>query len=138
MRSVSEASLERIDGVFRDAMGRALEAENARRREGPALELDLEQIGDRPSGEIPDDDPLVLRARAALEMFGAETRLARSSTDSNIPLALGVPAVTIGGGGVGGGAHSPDEWWVNRDGHLAIQAALLLLVSEAGLAESMP
>lgn len=138
MRSVSEQSLARIDAAFRDAMSDALEAANALRRDGPPLEVEVDQIGDRPSGEIPDDHPLVRRAAAAIRLFGGEPTLARSSTDSNIPIALGIPAVTIGSGGSGGGAHSPGEWWVNDDGHLAIQAALLLLVSEAGLAEPVP
>ena len=138
MRSVSPESLDRIDAVFRAAMTRALEEENALRRDGAPLELELEKIGDRPSGEIPDDHPLVLRAVAATELFGGEPELARSSTDSNIPISLGIPAVTIQSGGDGGGAHSPDEWWINDDGHLAIQAALLVLVAEAGLAETVP
>ena len=138
MRSVSEESLGRIDAVFREAMERALAEENALRRDGPALELELDQIGDRPSGEVADDDPLVERASEVVRLFGGTPELARSSTDSNIPIALGIPAVTIGRGGVGDGAHSPGEWWINRDGHLAIQAALLLLVSEAGLAEPVP
>ena len=73
-----------------------------------------------------------------MRIFGSEPRLRRSSTDSNIPISLGIPAVTIGSGGVGGGAHSPGEWWINRDGHLGIQAGLLLLVSEAGLAQPVP
>lgn len=138
MRSESEESLARIDAVFRDAMERALAEENALRRDGPALELELDQIGNRPSGEVADDDPLVERASEVVRLFGGTPELARSSTDSNIPIALGIPAVTIGRGGVGDGAHSPGEWWSNRDGHLAIQAALLLLVSEAGLAEPVP
>ncbi len=138
MRSESPASLDRIDRAFRAAMQRALEEENALRRSGPPIELDLRKIGDRPSGEIPDDDPLVLRAMAALQLLGGRPVLARSSTDTNIPIALGVPAVTIGRGGTGGGGHSPGEWWVNEDGHLAIQAALLLLVAEAGLAGPLP
>lgn len=138
MRSVSEESLARIDAAFRAAMEEALEESNALRRAGPPLELEVDQIGDRPSGEIPDDHPLVLRAVASIRRFGGEPELGRSSTDSNIPIALGIPAVTIGSGGVGGGAHSPGEWWLDEEGHLAIQAALLLLVSEAGLAEPMP
>ncbi|WP_419940313.1 M20/M25/M40 family metallo-hydrolase [Candidatus Palauibacter sp.] len=138
MRSVSEESLARIDAAFRDAMRRALAEENALRRDGPEIELDLEQIGDRPSGEVADDHPLVQRASEVVRLFGGEPELARSSTDSNIPIALGIPAVTIGSGGIGSGAHSPGEWWINRDGHLAIQAGLLLLVSEAGLAEPVP
>ncbi|WP_419164993.1 M20/M25/M40 family metallo-hydrolase [Candidatus Palauibacter sp.] len=138
MRSVSEESLARIDAAFRDAMRRALAEENALRRDGPEIELDLDQIGDRPSGEVADDHPLVQRASEVVRLFGGEPQLARSSTDSNIPIALGIPAVTIGSGGIGSGAHSPGEWWINRDGHLAIQAGLLLLVSEAGLAEPVP
>ena len=138
MRSVSEESLARIDAAFQDAMRRALAEENALRRDGPEIELELDQIGDRPSGEIADDHPLVQRASEVVRLFGGEPELARSSTDSNIPIALGIPAVTIGSGGIGGGAHSPGEWWINRDGHLAIQAGLLLLVSEAGLAEPVP
>lgn len=138
MRSVSSESLERIDAAFREAMHRALAEENALRRAGPEIELELDQIGDRPSGEVADDHPLVERAIEVMRIFGAEPELTRSSTDSNIPIALGIPAVTIGSGGVGGGAHSPAEWWINRDGHLGIQANLLLLVSEAGLAEPIP
>lgn len=138
MRSVSEESLARIDAAFRGAMQQALEEENALRRDGPALELELEQIGDRPSGEVADDHPLVQRASEVVRVFGGTPELARSSTDSNIPIALGIPAVTIGRGGIGGDTHSVTEWWTNRDGHLAIQAALLLLVSEAGLAEPVP
>ena len=138
MRSVSEESLGRIDAAFREAMERALREENALRRDGPEIELVLEQIGDRPSGEMADDHPLAQRAMEVMRVFGADPELVRSSTDSNIPISLGIPAVTIGSGGVGGGAHSPGEWWVNRDGHLGIQAELLLLVSEAGLAEPVP
>jgi tripeptide aminopeptidase len=68
---------------------------------------------------------------AVTRHFGEEPRLSRSSTNSNIPISLGIPAVTIGRGGAGGENHSPDEWWINLDGHLAIQRALLILVAEA-------
>ncbi|MEK9501356.1 M20/M25/M40 family metallo-hydrolase [Gaopeijia maritima] len=136
MRSEDPAALERMHQLFRETMTRGLEAENANRREGPELELELLKVGDRPSGEISVDHPLVVRSQATAEILGAFSSLGISSTDSNIPLALGVPAVTIGRGGVGGEGHSPGEWWINRNGHLAIQRALLLLVSEAGLART--
>lgn len=138
MRSESPASLERIDAALQAAMRRALEEENALRRRGEALTLDMDQIGERPSGETDPSAPLIQRAIAATELFGADAELRRSSTNSNIPIAQGVPAVTIGRGGVGGENHSPGEWWINRDGHLAIQRALLLLASEAGLAPILP
>jgi tripeptide aminopeptidase len=134
MRSVSPASLARIEEVFLDAMDRALEEENELRREGPPLTVDKAKIGDRPSGELDASTPLIQRALAATGAFGVDGELARSSTDSNIPISLGVPAVTIGRGGLGGNGHAPDEYWVNRDAPLAVQRALLLVVAEAGLA----
>ena len=70
---------------------------------------------------------------AATQHFGVTPELTRGSTDSNIPISLGVPAITIGRGGRSGNAHSLDEWWVNDEGHKAIQLALLILLSEAQL-----
>ena len=99
-----------------------------------ALTLENRKVGDRPSGSLEPSLPLIQRALATTAVFGVSGELARSSTDSNVPIALGVPAVTIGRGGVGGEGHSPGEWWINRDGYLAIQRALLLVVAEAGLA----
>lgn len=134
MRSESPESLDRIEQVFLEAMNRALDEENQLRRTGPALTVDNRKVGDRPSGSLESSIPLIQRALATTEVFGVKGELARSSTDSNVPIALGVPAVTIGRGGVGGEGHSPGEWWINRDGYLAIQRALLLVVAEAGLA----
>jgi acetylornithine deacetylase/succinyl-diaminopimelate desuccinylase-like protein len=133
MRSESPESLDRIDAVFKTAMRKGLEEENAARRRGPALELDLKQVGLRPSGTMPVETPLVQRALAASEVIGPRAELETSSTDSNIPISRGIPAITIGRGGEGGAGHAPGEWWINKDGHLAIQRALLLLVSEAGM-----
>lgn len=134
MRSVSPESLSRIEEVFLDAMDRALAEENELRREGPALTVDKAKIGDRPSGEMDPSAPLVQRALAATAVFGVEGELARSSTDSNVPIAMGVPAVTIGRGGIGAHGHAPNEYWVNRDAPLAVQRALILVVAEAGYA----
>ena len=138
MRSVGPQSLARIEQVFLEAMDQGLREENALRRSGPPLSVEKTRIGDRPSGEGDRDAPLVQRALAATAVFGVRGTLGRSSTNTNVPIALGVPAVTIGRGGMGFGAHSPEEHWVNVDGHLAIQRALLLLVAEAGLAGLTP
>lgn len=134
MRSESPESLTGIEGVFLAAMDRALEEENALRREGPALTVDKDRIGDRPSGELDPATPLVQRSLATTAVFGVEGELDRSSTDSNIPISLGVPAVTIGRGGDGDHGHAPNEYWVNREAYLAVQRALVLVVAEAGLA----
>jgi tripeptide aminopeptidase len=134
MRSLDPERLMGIDAVFRDAMERALAEQNDARLDGAPLTLDLELVGDRPSGVTDPENPLVQRALAASRHFGFEPRLGIGSTDSNIPISLGIPAVTTGRGGAGGANHSLDEWWINRDGHIAIQRTLLTLVAEAGLA----
>ena len=133
MRSESPESLETIAAAFEEAVARAVDEENGLRREGPPLELAVERIGTRPSGETDPDAPLVQRAMAVTRYFGEEPYLSRSSTNSNIPISMGIPAVTIGRGGVGGDNHSPTEWWMNVEGYKAIQRALLILVAEAGL-----
>ena len=135
MRSVSNENLEQIDEILQKSVQKALDEENEMRRRGPELTVDVEMIGNRPSGEIDSETPLVQRAMSTAQFFDSESSLTRSSTDSNIPISLNIPAVTIGRGGAGGNGHSLNEWWLNKDGHLAIQRALLLLVSEAGLSQ---
>jgi acetylornithine deacetylase/succinyl-diaminopimelate desuccinylase-like protein len=134
MRSESPASLDRIDAILLASVEEGLEQENAARTEGEALTVDVERIGTRPSGEIPVDSPLVQRSIAATRALGLEPGLGRSSTDSNIPISLGIPAVTLGGGGIGGNAHSLDEWFLNSDGPRGIQRVLLITLAQAGLA----
>lgn len=134
MRSIDPDRLQGIGELFRETMHESLDRYNARHDEGPHLTVELDRVGDRPSGEIPPNEPLIQRAMAAAAWFGGEPSLERSSTDSNVPISLGIPAATVGRGGAGGGAHSLDEWWLNEDGHIAIQRTLLLVVAEAGLA----
>ncbi len=135
MRSESPESLERISDALAEAMRRALEEANQIRRHGPPLTLEIDPIGSRPSGEVEVSVPLVQRAMAATRVMGESPELRRSSTNSNVPIALGVPAVTLGRGGIGGGSHSPGEWWINQEGFRAIQRTLLVLLVEAGLDE---
>lgn len=134
MRSVSPERLNGVDALLQQAIQDALDEANRLRRDGDALTVDVELIGDRPSGEIPETTPLVQRAIAATRHFEFEPSLGIGSTNSNTPIALGIPAVTIGGGGVGGGAHSLGEWFLNERGALGIKRVLLLLVAEAGMA----
>ena len=133
MRSMEPGRLDEIDAIFQAAMTDALAEQNEMRRDGEELTVDVELIGDRPSGMVAIDTPLIQRALAATRAVGAEPELSMGSTDSNVPIARGIPATTIGSGGEGFGAHSLHEWWANRDGHLGIQKALLLVLAEAGL-----
>ena len=134
MRSESPKSLSRIEDAFLAAMDRGVLEENDLRREGEALEVIKDRIGDRPSGELDPSLPVIQRALATTAAFGIEGTLARSSTDSNVPIALGIPAITLGRGGDGSNGHAPNEFWVNREAYLAVQRALLLVVAEAGFA----
>jgi acetylornithine deacetylase/succinyl-diaminopimelate desuccinylase-like protein len=135
MRSVSPGRLKEIEAIMIEQVNRALEDYNKSVGEGPGLTLEIKKIGDRPSGELSELLPLIQRSLAATKFFGAEPLLTRGSTDSNIPISLGIPAVTLGRGGKGGGAHSPDEWWLNDEsGPNSIKLALLILIAEAGLA----
>ena len=133
IRSVDPARLEVMESLLEDAVNQALLDQNQRKRRGPELTVKIDKIGNRPSGELSDQLPLVQRTLAATQAFGVIPYLTRGSTNSNIPIAKGIPAVTIGRGGDGGNAHSLDEWWTNKEGHKAIQLALLILLMEAGM-----
>ena len=132
MRSVSPARLEGIDSVFKASMQQALESYNSK-LDGPDLSLTMEMIGNRPSGEAPPETALVQRGMAASAFFGNTPRLTIGSTNANIPISKGIPAITIGRGGKGGGAHSLNEWWLNDNGDEAVKMALLILLAEAKL-----
>ena len=135
MRSGDPAKLDEIDTVFKNTMQAALQQENAGRQEGPELTLIIERVGTRPAALSDPASPLIQRAMAATLDFGIEPALRISSTDSNLPISLGIPSITMSRGGRGGNAHSPDEWWENVDGHIGIQIGLLTLLMEAGMAE---
>jgi tripeptide aminopeptidase len=135
MRSESPERLNQIDAILKTSVQKALDEHNAMKRRGPSLTVDVLKIGERPSGEQIETLPLIQRSMAAAHYFGETPQITRGSTNSNIPISNGIPAVTIGRGGKGGDAHALTEWWYDQDGYKAIQLALLTLVSEAGLAK---
>jgi len=132
LRSEDPRSLAELDETVRAALNRALADENRRRVAGtPALALDLRQVGDRPSGLTPRAHPLVQAAIAATRVLGRTHELACASTDANVPIALGVPAIALGAGGRAGDAHLPTEWYENSDGALGVVRALLVTAAVA-------
>lgn len=135
MRSEDQESLKQIDGIMQDAVQKALLEANDIKTSGPDLTVDIEMIGNRPSGEISPDEPFIQRAMAVSNYFDKEPTLSRSSTDSNVSISMGIPSMTIGGGGSSDGSHSLDEWWYNEDGYQGVQRAFMILVAEAGLAD---
>lgn len=136
MRSEGDETLDAVDAILQGAIQRALAEENALRTRGEPLTVDVDMIGDRPSGEVAIDHPFVEQTAAVTRALGLFPGFGRSSTDSNIPISLGIPAVTIGGGGQGFGAHSLDEWFRNEDGALGVQRVMLVVLAQVGLAQT--
>ena len=134
LRSAAESELQRLDAFFRRAMRDAADEENGSRRAGnPLLQLKLELIGERPTGETPSDSPLVELALEATRTLGVEPRLDQSSTDSNLPISLGIPAITLGAGGTSGSSHTLDEWYDPRDRDKGLKRGLLVVLGAVGL-----
>lgn len=129
LRSTGEAELRRLDAFFRRGMKEATEEESATRRPGdPPLKLNLILIGERPSGETPADSPLVKLAIETTRLLGVEPRLDQSSTDSNLPISLGIPAITLGAGGTSGSSHTLAEWYDPRDRDRGLKRGLLVIL----------
>jgi acetylornithine deacetylase/succinyl-diaminopimelate desuccinylase-like protein len=132
MRSVSAEALGELNARFREAMNAALREENARWNNRGALTVDVTLVGDRPAGRIPDDDPVVRAAVGVTRALGLPVSLDEGSTDSNVPINLRVPAITIDGGGRGTGAHTLDETFDTTDSWKGTQRALMIAIALAG------
>lgn len=132
MRSEDDESLNKMDSVFKASMYEGFNEYNATRKTQPALTLSVDRIGYRPSGITSPSAPLVQRSMAAIQQFGITPSLFVMSGNANLPISKGIPAVTLGWGGVGDKAHALDEWWLDQKGTDAIKLALLTLIGEAG------
>src|SRR6267143_5341949 len=111
LRSEDPRALAQLDVTVRAAIERAADDENRRRTVGsPPLRVELQLLGDRPSGMTPRAHPLVQAAVAVNRALGRDAELASASTDANVPIALGIPAIALGAGGKAGDAHLATEW----------------------------
>jgi acetylornithine deacetylase/succinyl-diaminopimelate desuccinylase-like protein len=134
LRSEAEDELKRLDAFFRRAARESIEDEAATRRAGtPPLELEVKLIGARPGGETSPKERIVQLAAEATSAVGARPFLDRSSTDSNIPISLGIPAVTLGAGGTSANTHTLEEWYDPRGRDRGLRRALLVALSAVGL-----
>ena len=135
LRSSSPEVLARYAAEIRLVVKAAVREENQRRSpSSDELTWSMATIGDRPCGETAVDHDLVRLASDATHAIGRVPELAAASTDANVPISLGVPAIAIGAGGRGGDVHTADEWYDNTDGPLGMARALTCLVGAAGLA----
>ena len=134
-RSESEESLTRVEEALRATVESSVsEAAGGAARGRLSVKVDV--LGVRPGGTTPIDSDVVRAAVAATRAVGVEPTLSCSSTDANVPMAAGIPAVTMGGGGEAGLAHTTDEWYRNRKGPEGVLRALYLLLLVAGLVPS--
>ena len=133
LRSNSPEELLKFEEKVLAAIREAVEEEN-RRWGSKAISADIKLVGDRPAGLTPIDSPIVHTARAALRAVGAEARaITAASTDSNLPMSLGIPAITLSSSGQAGGSHSLGEWYTPTNNWLGPQLALLVGLGLAGV-----
>src|SRR5262245_33129851 len=132
MRSADAASLRSIDERFHQAVDRSLKEENERWGNQGRLVAAKDLAGYRPPGSTPENSPIVRAAVSVQKALGFPVALREGSTDSNVPMGLGIPAITIGGGGAGKGAHSPGESFDTTNSWQGTQRALLLAIALAG------
>jgi tripeptide aminopeptidase len=139
LRSESADELAKLEGRFHAVVAGAVAAENhARSTRNGRITVTTTRIGDRPAGRTDEASDLVRFAAAAIAAQGTEPSFEASSTDANIPMSLGIPAIKIGSGGTGGRAHSLEEWIdVPRGDSLrGMRAGLATLLATAGMPDA--
>jgi di/tripeptidase len=124
IRSEDDSRIEALSDSLIAAVVRSEEVENARAVGGRVL-CRIREIGRRPAGKLAPDAPLLAALRAVDAHLGIRARPDCASTDANIPLAMGIQAVSIGAGGFGGGAHTTAEWYRPTGRDLGLKRALL-------------
>ena len=142
MRSVDNATLLELEKTILETFHQAVAEENARWKvteDAKKLRVSFEQIGSRPAGLRPVDCPVLQSARSAQKVLGIPmTKYNCASTDANKPISLGIPATCLSSGGIGRGAHTPDEHFIFKDIHLGPQLALLTALALVGTEDEAP
>jgi acetylornithine deacetylase/succinyl-diaminopimelate desuccinylase-like protein len=124
IRSESNEKINELVAVLHECVERAQEIENHRATTGKVVAR-LKEIGSRPAAQLPEKSPILAYLRAVDAHLGIRAQLECSSTDANIPLSLNIPAISIGAGGQGGGAHTIHEWFNPEGRDLGLKRILL-------------
>jgi tripeptide aminopeptidase len=128
LRSEDPPVLDELAGLLSSAVEASLERENRGAR-GTRLTAKIKELGARPGGGLPQDSPLLATIRAVDYSLNIRSKVDCASTDANVPLSLGLPAVSIGAGGQGGGAHTREEWYQPEGREAGLRRILLILSS---------
>lgn len=128
IRSESDEKMDELVRALTSAVERARDVENERASSGK-ISGKMKEIGSRPAAALPETANILRCIRAVDAHLGLRSRLDCSSTDANIPLSLNVPAIAIGGGGTGGGAHTTGEWYRPEGRDLGLKRIYLLLLA---------
>ena len=134
LRAHDAETLQSLAAAVRRAAAQGMEEENQSAMTG-AVEARLQVIGDRPAGQLAPGSELLQAILAVDHALGIESQTGAASTDANLPLSLGLPAIRIGGGGRGGGAHTLEEWYDPAGRELGLRRLLLLTLLMAGAPE---
>src|SRR6202041_362761 len=134
LRSEDEAEVNKMERALRDAMqSGAREEMSTAHDEQQTLRVIVRSLGSRPAGKLPENAALLETLRTVDRFLGNRSRLERSSTDANIPLSLNIPAVSLGGGGKGGGSHTTAEWYDASGRELGLKRLFLATIALAGV-----
>lgn len=129
MRSSDPASLADVDAKIQKAIDLSVQEENARWGKPGQITVEKKLVGDRPAGNTPENSPIVRAGLASATSLGFSVNLGEGSTDSNIPMSMKIPAITIGGGGRGREAHALTESFDTTDAWQGTQHAMLLTIA---------
>lgn len=128
LRSEDPGTLEELCGLLNRAVERSLERENRAPRSSK-LAAKIKELGSRPGGKLPEQSPLLQTVQAVDAYLGIRSRVDCASTDANVPLSIGFPAISIGAGGQGGGAHTNQEWYQPEGREPGLRRILLVLAA---------
>jgi tripeptide aminopeptidase len=128
LRSEEPGILEELSGLLTAAVERSLERENRAPRSN-RLTAKVKELGSRPAGKLPEGSRLLQTVQAVDAYLGIRSRVDCASTDANVPLSMGLPAISIGAGGQGGGAHTNQEWYQPDGRELGLRRILLVLAA---------
>jgi tripeptide aminopeptidase len=126
IRSEQNDRIDELVNALNLAVDRAQEVENSRATLGKVTGR-IKEIGSRPAARLPENAPILNYIRAVDAHLGIRAHIECASTDANIPLSLGIPAISIGAGGQGGGAHTAQEWFSPEGRDLGLKRIFLTL-----------